>query len=67
MCDGRTVLVPRSQHTFDGFIWRRVKLPDWYIDAQLTLNGEARHPGEAGAISGYDVWEGYDGYDTMSV
>ena len=38
--DGRMVLVPVSQHQrFDGFIWRRTRLPNWYRKAQRELRG----------------------------
>ena len=38
--NGRMVLVPRSHwQRFDGFIWHRAQLPDWYDLSQQKLKG----------------------------
>ena len=57
--DGRMVLVPTSQHrSFDGFIWRRSRLPDWYFKAQRVLSGIPPLP------LGLDAYDS-DAYDSL--
>ena len=57
--DGRMILVPASQHrSFDGFIWRRSRLPDWYCRAQRELSGIPPHP------LGLDAYDS-DAYDSL--